>query len=476
VALGLVGGYFLLPSGGWAQTIWAVLVGWTAVGAIVVAMRRYRPAAPVAWACFAAGLFLNATGQLVEAILARVSPNASFPTLADVFYLALYVGLVAGLVVLIRGRRTRRDWAAMLDASTISTGLGLLSWVFLIRPAGADTSLSLLGRAVNVAYPVGDLLVLAVLVRLLLDTTVRNHCVRLMTVSLGLFLAGDVAWAAINQLGWTPGSVATRLLSMDFLAAYVIFGAAALHPGMRDVAQGQGAPARRVSARLLALLTIAALVAPAVLGVEVARGKIADGVAIVVGSVALFLLVIGRMAQLLGQVADQAERLRALSLVDELTGLPNRRSWSATLSSALERARREHQLLTIAMIDLDHFKAFNDDFGHQAGDRFLKGAGAAWRDELRAVDALARYGGEEFIVLLPGASAEDAVATMARMRAVTPAGQSFSAGVATWEATECDEELIARADLALYAAKDAGRDTTVVAPSEPLALAVPLPY
>jgi diguanylate cyclase (GGDEF)-like protein len=115
------------------------------------------------------------------------------------------------------------------------------------------------------------------------------------------------------------------------------------------------------------------------------------------------------------------------------------------------------------MVDLDHFKRFNDEFGHQAGDRLLKAAAAAWREQLRAVDHLARYGGEEFILLLPAADTLAADAIVARLLAATPAGQTFSAGIATWDGAETSDELVARADAALYAAKKAGRNRWLVA-------------
>ena len=194
-----------------------------------------------------------------------------------------------------------------------------------------------------------------------------------------------------------------------------------------------------------------------------AQGRVRDGFAIVLGSVALFLLVVTRMAQLLGEIDAQAHQLRRLARVDELTGLPNRRSWSSELPHAVERARREGAPLAVAMIDLDYFKRFNDEYGHQAGDRLLKGAAAAWTAELRAVDQLARYGGEEFIALLPTATADRAAEILDRLRAATPAGQSFSAGVAVWDGVETSDELIARADKALYDAKAQGRRRTSVA-------------
>ena len=121
--------------------------------------------------------------------------------------------------------------------------------------------------------------------------------------------------------------------------------------------------------------------------------EVTDGVAIVIGSMALFLLVVTRMAQLLRQIERQSKQLSQLTRVDELTGLPNRRAWSAELPAAIERARRDQVALAVALLDLDHFKRFNDEYGHQAGDRLLKTATAAWAAELRAVDQLARYGG-----------------------------------------------------------------------------------
>src|SRR6266540_764647 len=283
------------------------------------------------------------------------------------------------------------------------------------------------------------------------------------TGAIVLYLVGDATWAVLNYLGVEPGPAAVKLLQMNFLTAYVLVGAAGLHRSAREV----GEPATRRTVRLrpalLALLTLASLLAPAILAYQVWRKEITDGVAIVIGSMALFLLVVTRMAQLARQIERQARRLSQLIRVDELTGLPNRRRWSVELPAAMERARRDRVALSIAMLDLDHFKSFNDEYGHQAGDRLLRSVAAAWRARLRAVDQLARYGGEEFIVTLPGANGDLATSLLERLREVRPAGQTFSAGVATWDGTETSEELIARSDEALYQAKADGRDRITVA-------------
>jgi diguanylate cyclase (GGDEF)-like protein len=115
------------------------------------------------------------------------------------------------------------------------------------------------------------------------------------------------------------------------------------------------------------------------------------------------------------------------------------------------------------MLDLDHFKDYNDERGHQAGDRLLKQSAAAWATELRASDTLARYGGEEFTVALPGCTITNAKALVERLREVMPGGQTVSAGVACWNGRESAEELVGRADAALYQAKRNGRDQLVTA-------------
>jgi diguanylate cyclase (GGDEF)-like protein/PAS domain S-box-containing protein len=164
--------------------------------------------------------------------------------------------------------------------------------------------------------------------------------------------------------------------------------------------------------------------------------------------------------------ADLFGRLEQMARTDDLTGLPNRRAWDEQIPTELARAWREDSPLCVAMLDLDHFKAFNDRQGHQAGDRLLKQAAAAWRTSLRPYDTLARYGGEEFSVILPGCTLEDALGLVERLRHETPEGETCSAGIAEWDGEEQAEALVGRADAALYRAKRAGRDRSIVAPQQ----------
>lgn len=155
--------------------------------------------------------------------------------------------------------------------------------------------------------------------------------------------------------------------------------------------------------------------------------------------------------------ADVIEQLTDDALTDPLTGLPNRRAWNA----ALERALGQQAPVAVAMLDIDFFKQFNDNHGHPAGDRLLREAAAAWRSEMRARDFLARLGGEEFALLLTGDDAQTVTALVERLRARMPEHQTCSAGIALRHDGDTPDALLSRADQALYAAKQGGRNRSV---------------
>lgn len=154
--------------------------------------------------------------------------------------------------------------------------------------------------------------------------------------------------------------------------------------------------------------------------------------------------------------ADTLSQLTSMASTDPLTGLPNRRAWD----EQVHRALATEAPFTVAMLDLDHFKDFNDARGHPAGDRLLKETAAIWRQQLRAGDMLARLGGEEFGLLLPSCDRALAVEVIERLRGLVCEGQTCSAGFAEHRDGESGADVLARADAALYDAKSAGRDRT----------------
>ena len=175
---------------------------------------------------------------------------------------------------------------------------------------------------------------------------------------------------------------------------------------------------------------------------------------------------VGSFLSLLTQRSELVAKLERLALTDELTGLANRRAWQEGLERERARAQRHDQPLCVAMLDLDHFKHFNDTHGHPAGDQLLREVAQTWRSQLRPTDILARYGGEEFALLLPTWPVQIARTVLRRLGATMPGGLTCSAGLAAFDGTETAEALVARADQALYEAKAGGRDRTVIATAD----------
>jgi diguanylate cyclase (GGDEF)-like protein len=174
------------------------------------------------------------------------------------------------------------------------------------------------------------------------------------------------------------------------------------------------------------------------------------------------LELLGADAALALEREDLLRRLEDQALTDPLTALPNRRAWDRALAREVARAQRSGVPFTVAVLDLDRFKAFNDRFGHPAGDQLLVAAARLWQDRVRAGDLVARLGGEEFGVLLPDCTADQAEEIVARLIVGLPQEQTSSAGVAQW-AGQSAEDLVAAADGALYDAKHGGRARFAVA-------------
>jgi len=183
---------------------------------------------------------------------------------------------------------------------------------------------------------------------------------------------------------------------------------------------------------------------------------------------------------------EELNKVRLLSLTDEFTGLPNRRAFMRRLQDETSRAQRYGAPLTLAMIDLDEFKAINDVHGHAAGDAILHSYATDVLTVLRHHDMVARYGGEEFAVLLPNTTPDGAVAAMNKVRDralevhcehqhMALALPTFSTGIALYTPGESHTDLIDRTDRALYRAKRLGRnrielEMSIVPPTRPQGL------
>ena len=152
------------------------------------------------------------------------------------------------------------------------------------------------------------------------------------------------------------------------------------------------------------------------------------------------------------------ETMEQLAQTDGLTGALNRATWPLRLADELARSARSGAPVSVLMMDIDRFKAINDTDGHAAGDRTLKACASGWLGALRTVDTLGRVGGDEFAVLLPDCDVGAARVVAERIRSATPDGVTCSMGFARWDGDETAEQLLHRADEALYRAKQEGRD------------------
>lgn len=165
--------------------------------------------------------------------------------------------------------------------------------------------------------------------------------------------------------------------------------------------------------------------------------------------------------QLTARMREANEQLAVAVWTDPLTGLGNRRAWNATVDREIAVAERNRTVLAIALLDLDRFKRFNDERGHQAGDELLRLVAQRWEALLRPSDVLVRWGGEEFAVLLPDTSGREAARVIDRLLAEVPEGQTASAGLAFRRPGDDATDVIRRADTLLYEAKAAGRDRLI---------------
>jgi len=466
VCAALIVAYFAL-SADFAKTGVYGAMGVLSAAVTVVGVRRHRPTTVWPWYLMAAGRLSFSAGDVTYWWQSVVQHRDVFPSYSDALYLAYYPALVAALLGLVRARRPGRDRPGLLDALILSTGAAMLSWVFLIVPYVRASDLSFLARAVSLAYPVADILVLGVLLRLTTGRGDRQPAYRLLVAGTGLMLIGDVVYALLElTIGYQPGNI----VDATWLSMYALVGAAALHPSMaaisRRASDAEQSPVRQ---RRLMALALASLMAPAVLAIEWLRGMPIDVPLIVAGCAVLFLLVIARLHGLVELLSQTLSAVQEQATHDQLTGLANRRLFHRRWRDALGTPGGPTALL---YLDLDGFKPVNDTLGHEAGDALLVGVAKRLEELARAGDVVARLGGDEFAVILPGT--DEPAAGLVAGRIVAALAEPFLVGgrpvsigasvgvVAAPPGAEPEAEL-RRADDAMYAAKAAGRGCARVA-------------
>jgi diguanylate cyclase (GGDEF)-like protein/PAS domain S-box-containing protein len=298
------------------------LISGSSVIAIFVGIWIHRPAAAWPWRWFAIGQALFFLGDVYTYSYPLViGHEVPFPSAGDVLYLLVYPALMTGVLLAVRRRNPQGDRAGVIDALIITVGIALLSWVFLMAPYVHDATLSPLAKAVSIAYPLGDVLLLAAALRLAFDGGRRTVSFGLLAASIGALLATDAGYG----YALLDGTYNHQLIyDAGWLGYYILWGAAALHPSMRGFVEATPDRERRLSWQRLGLLTAASLVAPAIEFVREAHRGDFDLLVIVAASIVVFLLVIARVVGLVKQnertvIRERALRLSNLSLVKATT-------------------------------------------------------------------------------------------------------------------------------------------------------------
>ncbi|MFD5157225.1 putative bifunctional diguanylate cyclase/phosphodiesterase [Streptomyces hawaiiensis] len=317
--------------------LWA-LIGLAGVAAVLTGIRAHRPMHQWPWLVLAAGLLTFTAGETYDnAQWAYFSPSNPFPSPADVCHLAVYPLFAVGLSGLARYRWTGRDLPALLDALVITAGLTLPVWVYLVQPLARQEELTRLQCVISVVYPVGDVLVLALLVRLLVRGSGHGtpRAVRLLGVGTVALLGSDIAYGILRLNGtWQAGT----LLASGWIIFYTAWGLAALHPSMARLTAPEVQPQSLVPPRRrLLLLATATLIPPAILVQEESLGRVYDATVLAAFSGTLFLLVILRLALMIvahrrAMTRETALRTAAASLVGAFWPAEIERACDATVT------------------------------------------------------------------------------------------------------------------------------------------------
>jgi diguanylate cyclase (GGDEF)-like protein/PAS domain S-box-containing protein len=273
------------------------VIGLSSSLAIMAGVWMHRPRAWIAWSLMAFGQLLFFAGDLYTYSYPKLfGADVPFPSLGDALYLLVYPALMAGLVLLIRSRNPHGDKPGLIDSAILTVGVALLSWVFLVAPNIHLSGLTTVAKLVSTAYPLGDILLLAGAIRLAVDTGKRAPAFYLLVGSIVCLLTVDSGYtyallkdAYDHQLSFDVG----------WIAYYLLWGAAALHPSMKTLEEPALDGRRRLTGMRLGLLAGACLIAPGIRLVEEFGNT--DTEVVIVAAAVLFLLVVARMVWLVRQ-------------------------------------------------------------------------------------------------------------------------------------------------------------------------------
>lgn len=496
--VGVIGEYvasgdtqLLLANGGWTASALAAVIGVTA------ATRRSARPDRAGWALLLCGCVAWLVGKLLWNAYSATSFPPS-PNPADICWLAFAVAGAAGVHRLCRGA-SRSLGISLLEVAPLIAAVSALL-VALLTNDLRTSRLSGAGQVTSIAYPIfyvsAALVMSQAVIAGALDLR-RNHGMVAMLGGLVLTAIGFILWSP--QLLTGTYKVGANAVDALWSVSMILIGVGAWASGSA-IARAEAEPVSRRRDGALPALTFVILA-----GVQIALNAGEGGAALalsvglsIVGVTLIAHAAVSRrhQAELFAQLLARERELRDVNILlrqqsrtDALTGLANRLRLREDFADLAARAKRYGQGYCLVLIDLDHFKDYNDDHGHQAGDLVLAQIADRLNETMRESDRAYRYGGEELLLILrdQGLDAGRALAERHRARAQraalrhslnTPHGVvTLSAGVAAAQLGETPEQVLRRADEALYEAKALGRNRIAVAdpamaPSHPAASAL----
>jgi diguanylate cyclase (GGDEF)-like protein len=425
--------------------------------AVLIRVPRTSPRAP--WLLIGAGLVLYAAGNLYFNFAVDQGTTPGFPSTADALWLCLYPLSFAALALLVRRRFTNVGAGVWLEGVICGTVVAALVAAVVFDPVFSVTVANGAGSMARLAYPVGDLLGVGVVIVVWgIGGRRLDPFWALLGAGFALLAAGDSFYVVQAARGeWVPGNA----LDYPYALATMAMAAAAWTARPQERRVSSAPDSTRLALPVACALTALVLATVAVL---VGINPLATALALLT-----LLAVVLRLGSTLGRVNRQSLELAALAATDPLTGLANHRTVHDRLDEELRRARGLGWPLAVIALDIDHFKAINDTYGHTHGDAALQAIARVLEAQTQADQMVGRIGGEEFVLILPAASGADGYAMAERCRAALAelsvqgedAGVACSAGVASYpEDAVTAPRLLELADGTLYWAKRSGRGQT----------------
>ena len=406
------------------------------------------------WALLGSGLVLYAAGSVYFNLEYGSNPSPPFPSLADGLWLALYPLCFAAAALLVRRRFRHVGITVWLDGVIGATVVAALAAAVVFEPVFALTVDNGAASVAQLAYPLGDMICMGFIVIVLgLSDRRRATFWALLGSGFALLAVGDSVYVVEAARGeWAPGG----LLDLPYAVGTILLAAAAWAAPQDDHVVADVAPSRVLPPAVFAMAAVG-----------LTGYGVVENLNVVASTLTLLALlaVVSRFGLTLRWLTRQRIDLAAQAATDPLTGLANHQRLHERLAQEVERGRREGTAVSVVALDIDHFKAINDTYGHSEGDVALQAIAKVLSAQARPYDLVGRIGGEEFALVLPGVHPAGAHAIAERCRrsltelAVHGAGVSCSAGVASYPQRTTPEghRLLELADGALYWAKRSGR-------------------